>query len=230
MQAVLEKHLSPSWYEELKEEFEKPYMQALSKFLRAERARGVEVYPPAKDVFTAFELCPFDQVRVVVIGQDPYHGPGQAHGLCFSVQKGIAIPPSLKNIYLEMQADLGLNPPLHGCLHKWAKRGILLLNSTLTVRRGNPESHQRQGWEQFTDVVCQKLAQKKEPLVFMLWGKFAQEKAEKALGPKSPHLILKAAHPSPFSAHRGCLGCRHFSKANHFLKEQGRPPVDWELS
>jgi len=230
MQAVLEKHLSSSWYNELKEEFEKPYIAELSQFVRGERARGLEIYPPAKDVFRAFELCPFDQVKVVLIGQDPYHGPGQAHGLCFSVQKGVTPPPSLKNIFQEIESDLGLSPPPHGCLEAWAERGVLLLNATLTVRRGAPESHKGRGWERFTDTVCQKLAQRQEPLVFMLWGKSAQEKAERALNGTHNHLVLKAAHPSPFSAHRGFLGCRHFSKANYFLKEQGLSPIDWKIT
>lgn len=229
MHAAVEKHLSSSWYTELKEEFEKPYMHTLSQFVREERARGLEIYPPSKDVFRAFELCPFDQVKVVIVGQDPYHGPGQAHGLCFSVQKGVPVPPSLKNIYKEMESDLGLASPVHGCLEAWAERGVFLLNATLTVRRAAPESHKGQGWEQFTDVVCQKLAKRQKPLVFMLWGKSAQEKAERALDGIHPHLILKTTHPSPFSAHRGFLGCQHFSKANHFLKEKGLAPIDWQL-
>ena len=229
MQAFLEKHIASSWIEALEEEFEKPYMKALSKFVRLERQGQKPIYPPSDQVFSSLQLCPYDQVKVVIIGQDPYHGPGQAHGLSFSVQKGVAIPPSLRNIYKEIEGDLGIAPPVHGCLESWAKQGALLLNATLTVRKGEPKSHFGQGWELFTDVVCQKLFERKKPLVFLLWGKSAQDKAAHILKEGSDHLILKAPHPSPFAAHTGFFGCRHFSKANIFLEKNGLSPIDWSI-
>jgi len=217
--------LESSWYEILKDEFEKPYMEDLKSFLIRERAGSTPIYPAAKDVFNAFSLTPFADVKVVIIGQDPYHGPGQAHGLCFSVQEGVAIPPSLKNIFKELSSDIGITPPAHGCLTAWAKQGVLLLNATLTVRQGTPMSHYGQGWETFTDAVIKVLGCHPNPLVFLLWGKFAQKKCEH-LPPDSSHLILKAAHPSPFSA-TGFLGCRHFSQANEFLIKHGKTPIVW---
>lgn len=218
--------LEQSWHEVLQEEFAKPYMQALKAFLAQEHAGAAPIYPAVKDVFNAFSLTPFADVKVVIIGQDPYHGPGQAHGLCFSVQEGVAIPPSLKNIYKELASDLGITPPSHGCLTAWAKQGVLLLNATLTVRQGIPLSHSGKGWEIFTDAVVKTLWQHPSPLVFLLWGKYAQQKCEFLSSSYSPHLILTAAHPSPFSV-SGFLGCRHFSKTNEFLQKHGKEPIVW---
>ncbi len=229
MQAFLEKHIAPSWIDVLKKEFEKPYMQVLSSFIKQEREGLKPIYPPVDQVFNSLQFCPYDQTKVVLIGQDPYHGPSQAHGLSFSVQKGIPIPPSLRNIYKEIKSDLGLELPSHGCLESWAKRGVLLLNATLTVREGEPKSHFGQGWEAFTDAICQKLFQREKPLVFLLWGKSAQDKAAHILKGNTPHLILKAPHPSPFAAHTGFFGCQHFSKANAFLKNTSQLPVDWAI-
>lgn len=221
--------LEASWSHILATEFQKPYMQGLKAFLANERAGATPIYPSGMDVFSAFSLTPIENVKVVIVGQDPYHGPGQAHGLCFSVQKGVAIPPSLKNIYNELQQDLNISPPDHGCLTHWAEQGVLLLNATLTVRQGAPLSHQGQGWEQFTDNVIKVLGQREDPLVFLLWGKSAQQKCAHLFSlQNSPHLILTAAHPSPFSV-RGFSGCRHFSKANTFLSEHGKTPIDWTL-
>lgn len=211
------------WEEVLSEEMQKPYMRALKEFLSKEER---EVYPLEEEIFQAFQLTPFEKVKVVILGQDPYHGPGEAHGLCFSVKRGIKLPPSLKNIFKELKGDLGIEPASHGCLEDWAKRGVLLLNTTLTVRKGEPLSHYGRGWEQFTDVVIEKLAQKKDPIVFMLWGRLAVEKGHNI---HKPHLVLKASHPSPFSV-KNFLGCKHFSKANDFLKSVGKEPIDWRLS
>lgn len=220
--------LESSWQDALKEEFQKPYMQSLRAFLAQERTSPIPIYPPAKDVFNAFSLTPIEKVKVVIIGQDPYHGPGQAHGLCFSVQKGVAVPPSLQNIFKELHQDLGISPPSHGCLTSWAEQGVLLLNATLTVRQATPMSHHGQGWEEFTDAVIKLLWRRPTPLVFLLWGKSAQRKCAHLVSNPS-HLVLEAAHPSPFSV-RGFLGCRHFSKTNDFLLSHGKTPINWQLA
>jgi uracil-DNA glycosylase len=219
--------LHPSWLAELGPEFRQPYMQALKEFLRKEKAAGKVIYPAGGDIFNALNTTPFDAVKVVILGQDPYHGPGQAHGLCFSVNKGVRFPPSLLNICKEIQADLGIPMPSHGCLQHWAEQGVLLLNATLTVEQHKAGSHQGRGWERFTDRVIEALNQDREGLVFMLWGGYAQKKG--AFIDKDKHLVLTAPHPSPLSAHRGFLGCRHFSQANHWLREHGREPIDWQL-
>ena len=218
--------IEPSWKKALAKEFEKPYFQKLTEFVRNEY-ENEKVYPSPKFVFNAFELCPFDDVRVVILGQDPYHGPKQAHGLCFSVPQKTPIPPSLQNIYKEIHTDIGIPISQKGNLENWAKQGILLLNATLTVRENTPGSHQHQGWEEFTDAVIKTLSDKKEHLVFILWGKYAQEKG--AIIDQEKHLILKAAHPSPFSAYNGFFGCKHFSKTNRYLQKYGVNPVDWSI-
>ena len=219
--------LNESWKAPLSQEFDQPYMQNLRGFLVEQNKKGKQIFPKPSEYFRALDLTPLDQVRVVILGQDPYHGDGQAHGLCFSVQPGVRIPPSLINIYKELQSDLGITPVSHGVLEHWAKQGVLLLNSVLTVERGNAASHQGQGWEQFTDAVIRQVNEKCEDVVFMLWGSYAQKKA--SFVDQSKHLVLKAPHPSPLSAHRGFLGCQHFSKANEYLKQQGRTPIDWQL-
>jgi len=219
--------LHESWKAPLADEFAAPRMQALRSFLVAEKAAGRQIFPKGSEWFRALDLTPLDQVRVVILGQDPYHGEGQAHGLCFSVRPGVRTPPSLVNIYKEMQADLGIAPARHGFLEHWAKQGVLLLNSVLTVEMGQAASHQRKGWEEFTDAIIRTVNARSEPVVFMLWGNYAQKKA--AFVDTSRHLVLKAAHPSPLSAHNGFLGCRHFSKANAFLQSKGLPPIDWAL-
>ena len=220
--------LRPEWLEPLAAEFDAPYMQRLSAFLREQKAQGKTVFPAGGDIFRALELTPPEHVRVVILGQDPYHGPGQAHGLSFSVRKGMAIPPSLRNIYAEIARDTGINPPRHGCLERWAEQGVLLLNSVLTVEAGQAGSHQNRGWETFTDKVIEVIATSGRATVFMLWGAQARKKA--AGIPRSTHCILEAPHPSPLSAHRGFMGCGHFSAANRFLAEQGRETIDWSLS
>jgi uracil-DNA glycosylase len=202
-------------------------MGELKAFLRKERESGQPVFPRAAELFRALDLTPLDKVRVVVLGQDPYHGLGQAHGLCFSVKPGVRPPPSLVNIYKELNSDLGIAPARHGFLEHWANQGVLLLNSVLTVRQGAAASHQGKGWEQFTDAVIRLVNARPDPVVFMLWGSYAQKKA--AFVDASKHLVLKAPHPSPLSAHSGFFGCRHFSKANEFLERHGRPPIDWAL-
>ncbi len=222
-------HMEASWLEKLKSEFEKPYMKELETFLASELRSGTEIYPPFDQVFNAFCQTPFDEVKVVIMGQDPYHGMGQAHGLSFSVIKGIAQPPSLQNIFKELKDDLGIQPPNHGCLLNWAKQGVLLLNATLTVRSGEPKSHFGKGWETFTDKVVQLLCERKDPIVFILWGKSAAEKFEHISKSEKHHLVLTAPHPSPFSAHSGFFGCRHFSKANEFLKKMGKDPICWAI-
>jgi len=219
--------LNPSWKEVLSDEFEKTYFQTLKAFLVQEIESKQTIYPPPKQIFNALDHCSFDQIKVVILGQDPYHGPGQAHGLCFSVADGVGTPPSLQNIFKELQNDLGLTPPSHGNLIKWANQGVLLLNATLTVRRGQPTSHAGKGWETFTDKIIQAISDQKSGVVFLLWGKYAQNKG--SLIDASKHHILKAAHPSPFSAHSGFFGCKHFSQANQFLEKQGQEPIDWEL-
>lgn len=215
------------WKASLADQFSSEYFTALKNFIYAEKAEGKTIYPPAKCIFAAFDLTPFENVKVVLLGQDPYHGEGQAHGLCFSVPNGITPPPSLVNIFKELKNDLGITPPKHGNLQKWAKQGVLLLNATLTVRANTPGSHQHKGWENFTDEVIRLLSSQKSGLVFLLWGKYAQ--AKEALIDKTKHYVLKAAHPSPFSADNGFFGCRHFSKTNEILQQQGKEPIDWKL-
>jgi uracil-DNA glycosylase len=219
--------LHPGWLEPLRNEFAEPYMADLKAFLVAERERGKRIFPRCSEWFRALDLTPLDAVRVVILGQDPYHGEGQAHGLCFSVQPGVRPPPSLVNIYKELESDLGIKPRRHGFLEHWSQQGVLLLNSVLTVEMGRAASHRERGWERFTDRVIREVNGKTEPVVFMLWGSYAQRKA--AFVDKSRHLVLTAAHPSPLSAHNGFLGCRHFSKANAFLVERGLEPIDWAL-
>jgi uracil-DNA glycosylase len=219
--------LEPSWKIPLLPEFKSAYMAALRAFLVAEKKAGKRVFPKGSEWFRALDLTPLDKVRVVILGQDPYHGEGQAHGLCFSVQPGVRPPPSLVNIYKEIESDLGIRPPAHGFLEHWAQQGVLLLNAVLTVEKGLPASHQGKGWERFTDAVVRLVNARETPVVFMLWGNYAQRKAEFVDAGK--HLVLKAAHPSPFSAHNGFLGCRHFSKANAFLESKGLAPIDWAL-
>lgn len=219
--------LEESWQKFLGLEFEKPYMLQLKKFLREEKDQKKIIYPRSEKVFNALNLTPFDQVKVLVLGQDPYHGKGQAHGLCFSVPEGVSPPPSLVNIYKELNSDLEMPRPSHGCLISWAKQGVLLLNSVLTVENGQAASHQGKGWEQFTDRIIHVLNEQKTHLVFLLWGSYAQKKG--AFIDKSKHLVLRAPHPSPFSAHQGFLGCRHFSKTNEYLKQNGIAPIDWHL-
>ena len=219
--------LDPSWLVKLEDQFQLPYMVKLKQFLQAQKKAGKTIYPSGSNWFAAFDSTPFDKVKVVIIGQDPYHGDHQAHGLCFSVLPGVDIPPSLRNIFRELQQDCGIQPPRHGCLRGWAAQGVFLLNATLTVERGLAGSHQGQGWEQFTDRVIQLLNDERRGLVFMLWGSYAQKKG--AIIDTDKHLVLKAPHPSPLSAHRGFLGCGHFSKANQYLKEQGLEPVDWQM-
>ena len=218
--------IEESWKAALEGEFDKQYFKELKEFLVDEKSKYA-VYPPGGLIFNAFRLTPFDRVRVVLLGQDPYHGQGQAHGLCFSVPPGISAPPSLVNIFKEIERDLGIPVPSHGNLERWARQGVLLLNATLTVRANQPGSHQRKGWETFTNAVIGKLSEKRVGLIFLLWGKFAQEK--EALIDTNRHYILKAAHPSPYSAYNGFFGCRHFSKTNEILKKHGLEEVDWRL-
>ncbi len=219
--------LHESWKAPLTPEFGSDYMAQLRAFLVAEKAAGKVIYPKGSEWFRALDLTPLPKVRVVILGQDPYHGPGQAHGLCFSVKPGVRPPPSLGNIYKELQSDLGLTRPNHGNLQSWAEQGVLLLNSVLTVEAAKPASHRGKGWERFTDAVIALVNARTDPVVFMLWGAYAQKKA--AFVDPSRHLILKAAHPSPLSAHNGFMGCRHFSQANAFLEAKGIPPIDWSL-
>lgn len=223
--------LHRSWLEPLHGEFSTAYMQDLKSFLLAEREAGRSIFPKGSEWFQALDLTPLDKVRVVILGQDPYHGPGQAHGLCFSVRPGVTLPPSLLNIYKELESDLGIARPTHGFLEYWARQGVLLLNSVLTVRMSAAASHQGRGWEQFTDAVIRLVNQRPEPVVFMLWGSYAQKKAAfvDSIERGGRHLVLKAPHPSPLSAHSGFFGCRHFSKANAFLESRGLAPIDWAL-
>ncbi len=214
------------WNPILGGEFAKPYWDELQQFVAAERAAG-PVYPPAVDVFAALHLTPFAEVKVVILGQDPYHGPGQAHGLCFSVRPPTPPPPSLKNIFTELESDVGVSPPDHGSLVSWARQGVLLLNTTMTVRQGEAASHQRNGWETFTDEVLRAVNRKSEPVVFMLWGAAARKKRQ--LIDTSRHTVIESAHPSPLSAHRGFFGSKPFSRANAALADAGRPPIDWSL-
>jgi uracil-DNA glycosylase len=220
--------MEPGWKKKLLPEFQKSYMQDLKSFLQTEYKKKKIIYPAKKDYFSAFNLTPFEKVKVVILGQDPYHGPSQAHGLCFSVKEGVATPPSLLNIYKEIKADLGIDNKRNGDLSYWAKQGVLLINSVMTVENGKAASHRNRGWEIFTDRVIELINKRDKPAVFMLWGAYAQKKAEFVDSAK--HLILKSVHPSPLSAHRGFLGCRHFSKANEFLIKNGQSPIDWELS
>lgn len=219
--------LEPSWERLLSDELAKPYMQELFAFIEAERHHHT-IYPSSADVFHAFWATPFDSVKVVILGQDPYHGPGQAHGLCFSVQKGISFPPSLRNIFRELHEDLGIEVPTEGNLEAWASQGVLLLNTTLTVRQGAPLSHAKKGWERFTDVVLQKLTERKDPPIFVLWGKSAQRKWLPFVKRDDLHCLI-AMHPSPLSAHRGFFGCHHFSKINQLLEKQGKAAINWQL-
>jgi uracil-DNA glycosylase len=219
--------LEPSWKDRIGEYLARPDMRALSDFLRSEKQAGKVIYPPGPEIFAAFDHTPFDSVRVVILGQDPYHGPNQAHGLCFSVRPGVATPPSLLNIFKEIQRDLGFRAPDHGCLTPWADRGVLLLNAALTVQQATAGSHQGKGWEGFTDAAIDALNREREGLVFMLWGSYAQKKGQLIDG--SRHCILRSVHPSPLSAHRGFIGCGHFSAANQYLESRGEPPIDWSL-
>ena len=219
-------HIEKAWKKILWDEFQSPYFSELKTFL-VEEAGSRTIYPPGALIFNAFQHTPFDNVKVVILGQDPYHGLGQAHGLCFSVPPGIKAPPSLVNIFKELKADLEIPVPAHGNLESWADQGVLLLNATLTARAGEAGSHQNKGWETFTDAVIQKISQQKSNVVFLLWGRYAQ--AKEALVDGSKHLVLKAAHPSPFSAYNGFFGCRHFSLANNYLEEKGIEPVNWTL-
>ncbi len=216
--------IAPSWKERLKSEFEKPYFNQLIDFVK-EEYRTQRVYPPGKEIFHAFDRADFDAIKVVIIGQDPYHGEGQANGLCFSVREGVVMPPSLKNIFKEILNDLGKPIPKVGSLERWADQGVLLLNATLTVRASSPGSHQNKGWEQFTDAVIKEISDKRNNVVFLLWGAYAQKKGE--IIDRSRHLVLMSAHPSPFSADRGFFGNKHFSKTNEYLKSKGLNEVDW---
>jgi len=213
-----------SWQKHLKQEFEKTYFKELTEFVKREY-KTKKVFPPPKDIFRAFDLCPFEDVKVVILGQDPYHGESQANGLCFSVGEGVHNPPSLNNIFMEIQKDLGIEPPKSGNLERWANQGVLLLNATLTVIAGQAGSHQHKGWEEFTDAVISLLSKEKENLVFLLWGRYAQEKGR--VIDTAKHFVLSAAHPSPFSAFNGFFGCKHFSKTNEYLEFVGKPPIRW---
>ncbi len=219
--------IEASWKSALKAEFAKPYFEQAAIHVKTEKSQGKTIYPPGSMIFNAFNQTPFDKVKVVILGQDPYHGPNQAHGLCFSVQPGIAPPPSLLNIFKELQDDIGIPVPSHGNLNHWAEQCVFLLNASMTVRAGEPMSHAKIGWAPFTDAVIKTISDKKEHVVFLLWGKFAQEKS--VLINQARHLILRAAHPSPLSAYAGFLGCKHFSKTNELLVKQGIAPIDWKL-
>jgi uracil-DNA glycosylase len=219
--------LAPSWQARVGDYLERPEMRALGDFLRAEKAAGKRIYPPGPQMFAALEATPFEEVKVVVLGQDPYHGPGQAHGLSFSVPPGVDVPPSLLNIFKEQERDLGIPRPEHGCLLPWAKQGVLLLNAVLSVEAGRAGSHQGKGWEGFTDHVVETLAREREGLVFLLWGSYAQAKGR--VIDNRRHCVLRAPHPSPLSAHRGFLGCGHFSAANRWLQGRSQKPIDWRL-
>lgn len=219
--------LEPSWKARLGDYLERPDMRELAQFLRARKRAGKVLYPPGPEIFNAFAHTPFDKVRVVILGQDPYHGPGQAHGLCFSVRPGVPVPPSLNNIFAEIERDLGIPRPGHGCLTPWADQGVLLLNSVMTVEQGHAGAHQNKGWEGFTDAAIEALNREREGLVFLLWGAYAQRKGR--LVDPSRHLVLSSVHPSPLSAHRGFIGNGHFSAANRYLESHGQAPIDWSL-
>jgi uracil-DNA glycosylase len=219
--------IEPSWKARVGDYLRRDDMQALAAFLRQRKAAGARIYPPGPQIFAALDATPFDAVKVVILGQDPYHGAGQAHGLCFSVQPGVAVPPSLDNIYKELQRDLGIARPTHGYLMPWAHQGVLLLNAVLTVEDGHAGAHAGKGWEGFTDHIVETLGREREHLVFLLWGAYAQKKGA-VIDPRR-HRVLKAPHPSPLSAHRGFLGCGHFSAANEYLARNGQAPIDWSL-
>jgi uracil-DNA glycosylase len=219
--------IEESWKEVLKDEFTKPYFLQIVTFLKTEKLAGKTIYPPGGLIFNAFNTTPFTKLKIVLLGQDPYHGPGQAHGLSFSVRKGTPPPPSLMNIFKELQNDIGMRIPTHGDLTHWAEQGVMLLNASLTVRANEPMSHSQIGWAEFTNAVISRISSRKENIVFLLWGKFAQEK--QALVDETKHLVLKAAHPSPFSADKGFFGCRHFSKVNTWLVSKVIDPIDWAL-
>ncbi len=219
--------MEPGWLLQLNEEFEKPYMHSLRAFLQSEKKEKKQIYPKSSEIFAAFDHTKFQNVKVVILGQDPYHGPGQAHGLCFSVRPDVKLPPSLLNIYKELQADLGIPRADHGCLLSWADQGVLLLNAVLTVEDGRPASHQNRGWEKFTDQVIDRLNTQRENLVFVLWGAYAQKKGQ--FIDRSKHLVIESVHPSPLSASRGFLGSRPFSKINSYLEKKGIAPIDWTL-
>ena len=221
---MAEVRMAEDWKELLAEEFDKPYFNDLVRFVKEEYAQGV-VYPSGANIFRAFDKCPFERLKVVIIGQDPYHGPNQANGLCFSVNDGVAFPPSLQNIFKEVSSDIGVAMPTSGNLDRWAEQGVLLLNAVLTVRAHNAASHAGRGWEQFTDTVVRTVAERKQGVVYMLWGSYAQRKG--AIVDGSKNLILKSVHPSPLSAYRGFFGCRHFSLANGYLKQLGKEPICW---
>lgn len=218
---------APSWQPYLQAEFDQPYMQALRQFLRQEKDQHKIIYPHSCNWFHALQATPLDQVKVVIIGQDPYHQPGQAHGLCFSVKPGVKVPPSLVNIYKELHTDLGITPVQHGYLERWARQGVLLLNAVLTVQQGVANAHQGKGWEIFTDRVIEVVNQHCQQVVFLLWGSYAQKKGSQIDNQR--HLILTAPHPSPLAAHRGFFGCRHFSQANAYLQQHGKTPINWQL-
>ena len=220
----MEVRIEPTWKILLDDEFEKEYFKNLVAFVKTEYQQH-RIYPPGSQIFNAFDFCPLDQTKVVIIGQDPYHGPGQANGLCFSVAEGVRMPPSLVNIFKELKDDLGVDIPPHGSLEKWAKQGVLLLNATLTVRASTPGSHQNKGWEEFTDAVIDKLSKEKEGLVFILWGAYAQKKGR--IIDSSKHFVIESAHPSPFAAHKGFFGSKPFSKTNEYLKSSGRNEINW---
>ncbi len=224
--------LEASWHKELAEELSQPYIAGLAAFVEIERQEQTPIYPPRELVFNALNSTPYDKVRVVIVGQDPYHGKGQAHGLSFSVPHGVPPPPSLKNMFKELHADLGLAEPSHGCLIQWATQGVLLLNATLTVRDAQAKSHHGKGWERFTDAIIAAIGRKKEPVVFLLWGKSAADKVRnvKEIQGNKNHLILTCAHPSPLSAYNGFFGCKHFSKTNQFLESRGLAPINWALT
>lgn len=224
--------LTGDWNEALSPELSKPYIASLAAFVEAERRFSPPIFPPADLVFNALRETPLEKVKVVIMGQDPYHGPGQAHGLSFSVPKGVPVPPSLRNMYKELAEDIGFQDPGHGCLLSWAKQGVLLLNATLTVRSGQAKSHYGRGWEEFTDAIIAQVGKKKEPVVFILWGASAKEKVQRIreVAANNHHLILSCPHPSPLSAHQGFFGCRHFSKANAFLESKGMQPINWFLT
>ena len=219
--------IEESWKKRLQDEFNQPYFKNIVLHIKTEKEQGKIIYPPGSLIFNAFNSTPFEKVKIVILGQDPYHGPKQAHGLSFSVQNGVAPPPSLVNIFKELKADIGIEIPKHGNLSYWAQQGVFLLNASLTVRAGEPMSHARIGWADFTNAVIKKISLEKEHVVFMLWGKFAQEK--RTLIDNSKHLILRSVHPSPLSAHAGFFGCRHFSMANEWLAKHGIEPIDWKL-
>ncbi len=220
--------LEKSWLSVLKDEFDKDYMKNLRQFLVQEKRSGKTVYPPSDEVFAAFDHTPFDKVKVVILGQDPYHGPGQAHGLSFSVKKGVRTPPSLQNMYKELERDLGIPIANHGFLESWADQGVLLLNSVLTVVQANAGAHQKRGWEEFTDAAVSALNQRRDKLVFLLWGSYAQKKGK--VIDRDKHLVLTSPHPSPLSAHRGFIGNGHFSKTNDYLRQHNKSPINWSLS